>query len=363
MDTNTKIEVFNSLSLLNTVGQEIEYILDLHNKDKVAFLKFMNWPDFKSRTKLKVTELKQVNNYLSLDCSVIPFLKEFQNNYKEQSAKAIANFKKSKKEYKILKDAIPLLRNDFNQGIDLLDDLLDFFGCDDLDEIEKDKTYSCLFKENNHFSYNPINLHAWLRRGELDFKQNASSIVEYNKDLLRNWVEHGEEWKTHLPNLRYFLNLPKLFESFGICLSYTPYLPKTVYGAVQWIDKHPVIQISDNKKDLATGWMTLFHEIGHVILHENMSLVDAGEEADKKISNKQRKRMEVEANQFAANYLCNGNKLRTYIFNLARTGQYETLKSVSKKFGVNDIITAYWFRKAQYNPAYCQHAVIHLSFT
>ena len=176
-------------------------------------------------------------------------------------------------------------------------------------------------------------------------------------------MEHGEEWKTHLPNLRYFLNLPKLFESFGICLSYTPYLPKTVYGAVQWIDKHPVIQISDNKKDLATGWMTLFHEIGHVILHENMSLVDAGEEADKKISNKQRKRMEVEANQFAANYLCNGNKLRTYIFNLARTGQYETLKSVSKKFGVNDIITAYWFRKAQYNPAYCQHAVIHLSFT
>lgn len=45
-----------------------------------------------------------------------------------------------------------------------------------------------------------------------------------------------------------------------------------LYGATRWIAGHPVIQLSLLRKTDDQFWFTLFHELGHVLLHGEKEL-------------------------------------------------------------------------------------------
>lgn len=69
------------------------------------------------------------------------------------------------------------------------------------------------------------------------------------------------------------------------------------YGATFWDEFGPVIVLSARGKQDGMFWFTLFHEIGHVLLHPNLSFVEgANEDADTA-------GQEEEANEFAAAWL------------------------------------------------------------
>lgn len=75
---------------------------------------------------------------------------------------------------------MPLLRGEFTEGYDILDDILDFFGVDSATEIfETSEKQAALFRSQNKIEVDSINLHAWLRRGELDF--NTLNLPDYNE--------------------------------------------------------------------------------------------------------------------------------------------------------------------------------------
>ena len=50
-----------------------------------------------------------------------------------------------------------------------------------------------------------------------------------------NWIE-SREWMAHIEDVEYFKSLPSIFSRFGVGLVFVPSLPKTVYGAIRWIE-------------------------------------------------------------------------------------------------------------------------------
>ncbi|MCD8303133.1 MAG: ImmA/IrrE family metallo-endopeptidase, partial [Prevotellaceae bacterium] len=191
----------------------------------------------------------------------------------------------------------------------------------------------------------PINLYAWLRRGELDFQ--AMNLPNYNEKGLRDWID-SREWKSHIEDVDYFKKLPSILSSFGVGLVFVPSLPKTVYGAIRWIDGKPLIQISDRGHDLISCWFTLFHEFGHAILHKDVEIYEGNINESKANHNK----YEKEANKFANEYLFNGDNLRKTVFERKRKSQLMSANALAEEFNVKPILASYWLLKAQYAPAF-----------
>lgn len=349
METNVKPSVLNPLVLRNTVGAELADILEARGINESDAL--MGVSDLRAKEKLTKPMIKKLQSIFTDYETVIAFLERFQEEYLQEKIKCKESYIKAKRNFTKLKKALPLMKGEFTDGYDLLDDILDFFGADSEDEIfEASEKQAALFRTQNNVAVDPINLYVWLRRGELDF-QNMQ-LPQYNEDALKEWIE-SREWLKNIDNPIYFKSLPEVFKSFGIALTLVPYLKKTVYGAVRWRNDHPLIEISDRNRDLATCWFTLFHELGHVILHRNVEIFE-GDINSTTVSTKR----EREANKFANRYLFNGDELRKAVFN-RRGGDYSmTANSLAQEFGTNPIFAAYWLIKAQYAPTLQPHISI-----
>ena len=250
---------------------------------------------------------------------------------------------------------LPLLRGEFTAGYDILDDIFDFFGVDSEKEIfETSEKQAALFRTQNKVEVDSINLHAWLRRGELDFK--ALNLPDYNEKGLMSWIE-AREWMKHIEDVDYFKSLPSVLSCFGVGLVFVPSLPKTVYGAIRWFDNKPLIQISDRGHDLVSCWFTLFHEFGHAMKHKNVEIYEGGINESKA----QQNQIEKDANKFANKYLFNGDNLRKAVFDRKRAGKFMSAKELAEEFNVQPIFASYWLLKAQYAPAF--QSRIQIDFT
>ncbi|MGM9832266.1 MAG: ImmA/IrrE family metallo-endopeptidase [Candidatus Limisoma sp.] len=344
-----KVSVRNPLEMLNTPGQEVENIFAAQGRDVADFM-----PIDKLRVKVKFSEkeIARLCKVLGMGDELASFIRNYQDDYACEKKKAAASYKVSKKAFTKLKDILPLLRNEFTEGKDVLDDILDYFDVDSEEEVfSASDNFAALFRRQNNVEVDPVNLYAWLRRGELDF--NRMNLPEYNEAALNNWIDSGK-WKHQIENPDYFHSLPSVMESFGVALVLVPYLPKTVYGCVRWFDGKPLIQISDRNRDLATCWFTLFHELGHVILHRNEEILEGQlNESNVKLSE-----IERQANKFANSYLFNGDQLRKTVFERKRRGESMTAYSLSDEFKVHHLFTSYWLLKAQYQPTFQRHVSI-----
>ena len=80
----------------------------------------------------------------------------------------------------------------------------------------------------------------------------------------------------------------------GVVLCFIPPVPGLgIHGATRWLNETPVIQLSLLWKSDDQLWFTLFHELGHVLLHGDKELYLTGE------SNT----VEAEANDYASELL------------------------------------------------------------
>jgi Zn-dependent peptidase ImmA (M78 family) len=295
-------------------------------------------------SKLNKQERETVIGYLGLDEDAERFIIDFQNKYKETKEKAKRDYAESLKIFKKIKHITPLLRGEFMQGIDVLADISDYFGVEDEKDIFRNLGIELVkFRKNKDVNPDTINLKAWLRRGDLDFEKMQLPV--YNKEWLKEWID-SKQWEEHIEDKAYFMTIPNEISCFGVALIYTHFLPKTVYGAVRWIDEKPLIQLSDRNHDLASCWFTLFHEFGHVILHKS-----AESFMDFEINNSKQEKtqQEKEADKFANKHLFKGDSLRKEIF----SGKgLKNVSSLSDKYGVNPLFCSYWLKKAQINPTF-----------
>ena len=200
-----KIPVLNPLTLRNTVGGELADIFEARGIKN--FEELIGIKDLRSKEKLSNKALRKAAEILS-DSNVCEYLINFQKEYLEEKPRYMANYNQAKKTYTKLKKVLPLLRGEFTEGYDILDDILDFFGVDSDTEIfETSEKKAALFRSQNKIEVDSINLHAWLRRGELDF--NALNLPDYNEMELMNWIE-SREWMAHIEDVEYFKSLPSI---------------------------------------------------------------------------------------------------------------------------------------------------------
>lgn len=340
----------NLLTMKNTVGGELADIFEA--KGITDYEERLGISGLRAKERLSKKLIEKANEMLGGADGLSQYLEDFQNKYLEEKPKFVESYKKAKSSFMTLKNAIPMLKGEFDQGFDVLDDILDFFDAESEEEIiDHSIEQAALFRKQNGAEPDLINLSAWLRRGEIEFQK--MDLPDYDEDALRNWID-SKVWMPEVANAEYFKSLPDLFRSFGIGLVYVPFLPKTVYGAVRWYNGKPLVEISDREKDLATCWYTLFHELGHVILHKDLNIYE-GETLDPKRNGSLKER---QANAFASKYLFNGDGLRLAIFERKKNNSFMTAVRLSDEFGVNPIFTSYWLRKAQYNPTMQRHISI-----
>lgn len=112
-----------------------------------------------------------------------------------------------------------------------------------------------------------------------------------------------------------------MLSDHGVFLALVPAVPGLrVHGATRWVNDHPLIQLSLLYKKDDQFWFTLFHELGHVLLHNRnqLYLTDSTDGP------------EQEANDFAANVLVP----EEYRERLPRTRDLQAVITLSNELGV-----------------------------
>jgi hypothetical protein len=343
METNgAKDDVLNPITLYNTIGGELENILRTNKKSKTDFEKFMGWEnrDFSSIKKFSKADISKISAYFNMD-GLANYLHNFQRDYGVMEKKVAFDYQKNKKLFLKLKGARRMLNGEYTDGVDVLDDIACFFGIEDEQDIcQKADELIALYRTAN-FDPDSLNLFAWMRRGELDFRK--LNILHYNREAFVEWID-GAKWKDRLTDTEYFKTLPGIFREFGAGLVFTPYLDKTVYGSVRWFEGIPLIQLSDREKSLAVCWYTLFNEIGHVLLHENDTVFEGAINESRSMASHK----ETEANAYAYAKLFNGDELRKYIFGQKGKVIHDSfISDTANKFNTSDMFVSYWMLKAQ----------------
>ena len=143
----------------------------------------------------------------------------------------------------------------------------------------------------------PYALSTWLTKGEKTAKEKQAP--DYDIKILKKILPLLKHTMFTNPD-NFFSEIQSICIKAGVKVIYTPLLPKTVInGAVRWFDGNPIIQVSDRYKRYDIFWFSLFHEIGHIILHGNKKNIFI--EDTKNID--QENIQEKEANDFAKKWL------------------------------------------------------------
>lgn len=112
-----------------------------------------------------------------------------------------------------------------------------------------------------------------------------------------------------------------VLRSAGVVLCLVPPVPGLgIHGATRWLNGTPVIQLSLLQKSDDQWWFTLFHEIGHVLLHRESDLYLLGDDAD----------VEQEADAFATDTLIPAE----YRDLLPRTRNLSAIEQLAYELGI-----------------------------
>ena len=191
----------------------------------------------------------------------------------------------------------------------LVDELLKFFGVAspvEWNRIYIDEKVSSVFRISLANTRSPHAISVWLRIGELELRE--TSIGEFDRKALFNKLNEIKELAYKLPG-DFASQLQQICASCGLALIFTPGLPKApISGAVRWINKTPLIQLTGRFKTDDHFWFNFFHEAAHVLLHgkKNIFLEEVeGAYLDQK--------MEKEANKFAEDFLLSQGELKQVV--------------------------------------------------
>ena len=142
-----------------------------------------------------------------------------------------------------------------------------FFGVASLHNLPGVHAYAPAFRQSAKANVSRESLVAWLCGGTLEAKKidtepfdrrNARAALQ----LLRHLTREGP--KVFLPKLRHYL------AEAGIAFVLIPHFPKTyTNGATFWVTPSKAVLVMTIRGSWADiFWFSLFHELGHILLHD-----------------------------------------------------------------------------------------------
>lgn len=152
----------------------------------------------------------------------------------------------------------------------------------------------------------PHAISAWLRRGEL--QANELHATTYDEAAFRAVLPQIRQLMAGQP-VDFFARLQALCLTTGVKVVHTPCLPKApISGATRWVGDHPIIQLSCRYKRNDIFWFTVFHEVGHILLHSKKDVFLEVSELEE-----QYRQQESEANAFAVRWTLSEEQERRVI--------------------------------------------------
>lgn len=171
--------------------------------------------------------------------------------------------------------------------------LLDFFGVSSLENVEA--AYEAAYRRTPTRGGSPEAPAAWLRQGERLARDVATR--PFNEGALRATLNEVRVLTRLRPDVSE-RRLKRQLAECGVALVLVPHLPGSgAHGATRWLgpDK-ALVQMSLRYPWDDVFWFTLYHELGHVLLHRRREVfIKADDALDDEREN--------EANVFASDTL------------------------------------------------------------
>ena len=181
-----------------------------------------------------------------------------------------------------------------------------FYGVSSLVNLPETWAYAPSFRCSKKWDASSYSLAAWLRCAEL--RAGDAPVDAFDKADLRAALEEIRTLTKRSPGD----SIPTLatrLAQCGVVLVLLPHFQKTyAHGATFWlnVDK-AVLVMSLRGKWADIFWFSLFHEIGHLLLHKKTTFVDDGKIAP------EREHLEEEADEFATNQFIPADRLREFV--------------------------------------------------
>jgi len=143
-----------------------------------------------------------------------------------------------------------------------------FFGVSSLFNLKGVKEYSPAFRQSNNNDVNHESLASWLRAGAV--LANEIDCFEFDKDVLLSNIGCIRALTLKHEPAEFFPELKQILSQSGIALVVIPHFKKTyTTGATFWVKKDKaVIMMSLRGSWADIFWFSLFHELGHILLHD-----------------------------------------------------------------------------------------------
>ena len=225
------------------------------------------------------------------------------------------------KEWERLKEETPLIKlfcytnlanigvvPKFTKGTDKVLALQKFFGVTSLHNVKSVRRYAAAFRcGNTQKKRSPEAVAAWLRLGELSARE--IDCAPFDKSGLQAALTEIRGMTMQPPD-EFLPRLSGLLAGVGVALVLCPHLPKTyAHGATFPLGRDKtVLMLSIRGKWADIFWFSLFHELGHIMLHDHNVVFVEYDSRDQK-----RQEQEKEADRFAANMLISYDKWSAFV--------------------------------------------------
>jgi HTH-type transcriptional regulator / antitoxin HigA len=214
----------------------------------------------------------------------------------------------------------------FEDKIDQLKEIFLFFSVASVKGWEKtwDKKLGCVFRKSEKYELDKVALAVWLRKGQIESEKLECQLFDTEKFCAI--LPEVRKLTSAEPDI--FVNrLRELCASAGVAVVFVRELKNVpVNGVTYWLNTNKaVIQLSLRYKTDDHLWFSFFHEAGHILKHGKRDFYDELTEDNKE--------WELEANEFAANYLIEKSAYN-YLITQRRTFDEGIVKTFASSVGI-----------------------------
>jgi HTH-type transcriptional regulator/antitoxin HigA len=197
----------------------------------------------------------------------------------------------------------------FTRPADKVIALQNFFGVTSLETIPSLKRYQPAFRTGRKTTkgHIPEAIASWLRVGERAAAR--MHCTPFHRATLEKTVGEIRAMTRQSPE-QFQDALHKILADSGIALVICPHMPSTgIHGATFWMGpEKAVVMMTIRYKWADIFWFSLYHELGHVLLHGCSTVVLEGKDGDTQFMKR-----EAQANKFAANTLIPKKAIKAFI--------------------------------------------------
>ncbi len=194
-----------------------------------------------------------------------------------------------------------------NSAVTKARNLLEFFAVNSLDNVVENRLLQPVFyKISSKKKVDSFAVSAWLRKGAVDAQE--INTKPFNEEILKEKLTQIRELTSEKPQ-EFLEKITSCLAEAGIAFVVTRNLKNVpVNGASRWLGSDKaLIQLSIYGRFADKFWFSLFHEIGHIILHGKRDFnidISNGPNIDLK---------EAQANEYAKDLLIPSDKYLDFI--------------------------------------------------